>query len=65
MDISRIDINGNIKWQFSGADIFVSTDGRPEFEINSDHIYLKDFNNTEYKIDFDGKLITDTFKIKK
>jgi len=55
LEISRIDKNGNIKWQFSGADIFVSFEGAEEFILNPDHILLKDFSGRQYKIDFDGQ----------
>ncbi|CAN5902018.1 hypothetical protein BH11BAC7_BH11BAC7_23660 [soil metagenome] len=57
--VSRIDANGNIKWQFGGKDIFISIENQEEFRIEADHISLVDFGSTEYKIDFDGKLISE------
>ena len=33
LEISRIDKNGNIKWQYSGADIFVTSDGEEASSI--------------------------------
>ena len=60
LEISRVDNEGKIKWQFGGADIFVTIEGQDEFEFNSDHIMLTDFCKTKYKIDFDGKLLWTT-----
>jgi hypothetical protein len=55
--ISRIDKNGNIKWQYGGCDIFVTLDGEEAFTLNPDHIALTDFNYAKYKVDFNGKTI--------
>lgn len=55
--ISRIDKNGNIKWQYSGSDIFVTLDNEEAFTLNPDHIALTDFNYSKYKVDFNGKTI--------
>lgn len=57
IEISRLDREGNIKWQFGGSDIFVSFDSDGAFKLNSDHIALTDFYKTKYKIDFNGKPI--------
>jgi len=62
LEISRVDNEGKIKWQFGGADIFVTIEGQDEFEFNSDHIMLTDFCKTKYKIDFNGKLLWTTHK---
>ena len=62
LEISRVDNDGKIKWQFGGADIFVTIEGQDEFEFNSDHIMMTDFCKTKYKIDFNGKLINSTNK---
>ncbi len=61
--IARIDKNGNIKWQFRGADIFLNLndDDTPELEIKSDHLSLTDFNGTKYKVGFDGTLLYDNY----
>ncbi len=61
LQIVRIDKKGLIKWEFIGADIFVSVDNKEEFKIENDGILLTDFSNTKYKIGFDGKLISDTY----
>lgn len=57
IEISRLDREGNIKWQFGGSDIFVSFDNEEAFKLNADHIALTDFYKIKYKIDFDGKAI--------
>lgn len=57
LDISRVDREGKIKWQFGGVDIFVNTEGKDEILLNSDHIILTDFSGADYKIDFEGKLV--------
>jgi hypothetical protein len=56
-EISRIDKNGKIKWQFSGVDIFVTMDSKDEFIMFPDHIQLIDFGYKVYKIDYEGKSI--------
>jgi hypothetical protein len=57
MAITKLDKQGNIKWEFSGADIFVSIDNEEAFEIESSGIILTDFSKTKYKIDFEGNLL--------
>lgn len=57
LTISRIDKNGNIKWQYGGNDIFISIDAEDAFTLNSDHIALTDFSKSKYKIDFNGNTI--------
>lgn len=59
VDISRIDANGKIVWQFSGADIFVNLKDDIAFEMYEDHIALTDFNDGKYNVDYDGKEIFD------
>lgn len=62
IEISRLNREGNIKWQFGGSDIFVSFDNDEAFKLNADHIALTDFYNIKYKIDFDGKVIWSSHK---
>lgn len=57
IEISRLNNEGNIKWQFSGSDIFVSVDSDDAFKLNADHIALTDFYKIKYKLDFNGKTI--------
>lgn len=65
LQVTKLDKDGNKRWEFGGADIFVSIDNEAEFKIESDGILLTDFAKTKYKIDFDGNLIWDTHKNKK
>jgi len=62
LQVTKLDKDGNKKWEFGGADIFVSIDNEEEFIIENDGILLTDFAKTKYKIDFDGKLIWDTYQ---
>ncbi|MBZ5857403.1 hypothetical protein [Flavihumibacter profundi] len=62
LQITKLDKDGIIKWEFGGADIFVSIDNEEEFKIENDGILLTDFAKTKYKIDFDGKLIWDAYR---
>jgi len=57
IQITKLDKDGNKRWEFGGTDIFVSIDNEEGFKIESDGILLTDFAKTKYKIDFDGKLI--------
>lgn len=62
IQVTKLDKDGNKKWEFGGADIFVCIDNEEEFKLESDGILLTDFAKTKYKIDFDGKLLWDTHK---
>lgn len=55
--IHRIDKLGKVKWTFTGKDIWLNMEGRPEVEINESSIKLVDFGSNEYEIGFDGKSI--------
>lgn len=57
--VTKLNKNGKIIWQFEGDDIFVSLDDE-SFRIENDSILLMDFSNRKYKIDFDGKIIEAT-----
>jgi hypothetical protein len=63
LQITKLDKDGNKIWEFGGSDIFVSTENEEEFKIENDGILLTDFVKTKYKIDFDGKLIWETYKV--
>lgn len=62
LQVTKLDREGNQKWEFGGADIFVSIDNEQEFKLEPDGILLTDFAKTKYKIDFDGKLLWNTYK---
>lgn len=57
--ITNLDRDGNKRWEFGGTDIFVSTGIKEVFKMESDGILLTDFSGKAYKIDFDGKLLSD------
>ena len=58
VEISRLNRQGEILWQFSGKDIFVSpTERIPSFTLTSKGIELIDFNYESYLIDYQGKII--------
>ena len=62
LQVTKLDKDGQVRWKFGGADIFVSIDNEEEFKIENDGILLTDFAKTKYKIDFDGKRLWDTSK---
>ncbi len=57
MEISRLNLNGEIMWQESGVDIFTTAEGINDFEITDRYIKATDWENRIYKFDFNGKLI--------
>jgi len=58
VEISRLNRQGEILWQFSGKDILVSPIERtPSFTLTPEGIELVDFNYESYFIDYDGKLL--------
>lgn len=59
LEISRLDYNGRIMWQQSGADIFTTPKGENDFKITEEYIKATDWDNRSYKFDFDGNLILD------
>lgn len=62
LQITKLDKNGIIIWQTSGADIFVTLEGNERFEVTESCIIATDWNNDVDKIGFDGKVISDTVK---
>lgn len=59
--IYRIDPDLNVKWEFSGRDIFVKTQGNdPAFILKDDRICLYDFEDNYYEIDLEGRPIPST-----
>lgn len=59
LEISRLDKDGIIDWQQSGADIFTTIDGGQGFELTDKFIIATDFENRVYKFDYNGKDFTD------
>lgn len=52
--ISRLDHNGEILWQQSGADIFMTIDGDDDLVITDNYILATDWDYKKYKFDFNG-----------
>jgi len=57
MEISKLDSDGRLIWQQSGADIFTTEKGTNDFEITESYIRATDWENRTYKFDFNGKVI--------
>lgn len=57
IEIIMLDFNFNKKWSFSGKDIFVSVSPKIPFELREKSIHLWDFEDNEYEIDFEGKIL--------
>jgi hypothetical protein len=54
--ITRVNNAGDILWQFSSADIFVTPDSINECIVCNDHILLTDWEYNRYRIDFEGRI---------
>ena len=59
--ILMVDNELNEKWSFSGLDIFTSATGKNCFELKENCIYLYDFSDNYYKLDFCGNVIEKSF----
>lgn len=57
LEISRLDKDGKILWQRSGADIFTTQDGKDDFRITDNYILATDWENRKYKFDFNGNIL--------
>ena len=57
LEASKIDKAGNIIWSVGFADILVTPDGKDEFIIRKEFIEIEDWNNTKYRLNFDGEFI--------
>ena len=57
LSISKLDFHGNIIWQNTGRDIFLTEKGENDFTVTKDRIIAKDWDNNEYVFDFDGKTL--------
>ncbi len=58
LTITRIDKNGNIKWEFGARDIFVTQDNSESIIIKADKIELKDWEGFKYTLDKNGVELT-------
>jgi hypothetical protein len=52
-EITRLNRAGNILWQHSGRDIFVSPDGQPECVLQATHILAMDWDGNRYAFDYE------------
>jgi hypothetical protein len=57
LEIKRIDIEGNVKWDFSARDIFVTQDGTEAMRLFEDRIELTDWEGDKYVLDEYGKVM--------
>lgn len=57
--VATYDSELNQIWRFSGKDIFAPVRDKTTFTIENDSIKLYDFEDNFYKLDFNGKLITE------
>jgi hypothetical protein len=55
LEIKRVDMNGNVKWNFSAGDIFATQDGTEAMKIVGDRIEITDWNGNKYTLNGDGK----------
>lgn len=56
LQIKRIDMEGNVKWDFSANDIFVTKDGSEAIKLFGDRIEVTDWNGDTYALNEDGQL---------
>jgi len=57
MDIVMLTTQFDVKWSFSGADIFATLNGNSSFDIVGDKILLEDWLGNKYCLDKNGKEI--------
>lgn len=57
LQISRIDTNGEVKWVFSGKDIFVTDDGMDSVNILGNRIKATDWQGTTYVLNEVGQIV--------
>ena len=57
LEISRLDEDGLVLWQRSGADIFTTLEGGV-FELTEHYIVVEDWQNRLYKFDYSGNDVT-------
>lgn len=57
IEITMLDDSFHRKWAFSGKDVFVSLTREKSFEIKNGIIYVYDFEDRLYQLNFDGKEI--------
>ena len=57
LQITKINQEGDILWQNSGRDIFITAEGKNDFEIKDSYIQAKDWDHQIYRWNFNGEEI--------
>jgi len=65
LNISRLNKNGEVLWQQSGADIFTTLEGKDDFKLTEHYILATDWKYRNYKFDYDGNVVETTEETKK
>jgi hypothetical protein len=60
LEISRLDQTGNLVWQNSGADIFVTPSGHSHLTLLEDTIVAIDLEFSKYVFNYDGRMLAYT-----
>lgn len=60
MQILLLDFDFNIKWNFSGFDIFVTNSEHIPFDFDDEKIMLYDFLDNYYELDYNGNLVKES-----
>jgi hypothetical protein len=56
LEIKRIDGEGNVKWNFSAKDIFVTQDGKEAVKLIRDTIEVTDWDGHKYILNGEGQV---------
>jgi hypothetical protein len=56
LEIKRINRAGNVKWDFSAKDIFVTQDGKEAVRLIGDRIEVTDWDGDKYILNVDGQV---------
>jgi hypothetical protein len=56
LEIKRVDIDGNVKWNFSAKNIFVTQDGTDAMKLIGDRIEITDWDGDTYILNGDGQV---------
>jgi hypothetical protein len=56
LEIKRVDMDGNVKWEFSAKDIFVTQDGKEAVKLIGDRIEVTDWDGDTYILNGDGQV---------
>lgn len=59
LEITKLNSDGEILWKKSGANIFINMGETNSFELTEKYIVAKDWDNRNYKFDYEGNEFTD------